>query len=96
MRKIPNKLYIMKCLEFYKIGITHNPRARESTIQSSNPTEVRLINYFELPKKLNTRRLCIEFEESVHQSFSSKKVRGEWYALDSEDIETIEDSFKDD
>lgn len=62
-----------------KIGISDEPRARESTLQSEEP-EIELLRYWP-----GTRTL----ERELHARFSLKRARGEWFRLDESDMDEI-------
>jgi len=65
---------------YYKIGHSTNPIYRERTIQSEEP-EVEII--FISP-------LCAQgIERRLHLMYSDKRIRGEWFSLLSEDVDTI-------
>jgi prophage antirepressor-like protein len=66
---------------YYKIGISKNPKARESTISS------------QLPKIKTILYLDRNIEKTLHALFSSKKIRGEWFNLNADDIITITCDF---
>jgi hypothetical protein len=74
-------IYVMKNLRngFYKIGISHNPTTREKTLQSEEP-EIELLFY---------SKGSYKHEKQLHQTFIEKRVRGEWFSLDDNDIENI-------
>ena len=70
---------------YTKIGFTtKTPEYRESTLQSQEP-EVRLINSF---------KGTMDDEQDLHTIFGEKRVRGEWFELDSSDIKTVEGYFE--
>lgn len=64
---------------FTKIGESNNPKIREATLQSEEP-EIELINQW-----VGSLRM----EEFLHEEFSAKRVRGEWFNLDEKDIQDI-------
>lgn len=66
---------------FHKIGISNNPRYREHTLQSDKPT-IELICAKEFP----SRAIAEAFESALHKTYASKRIRGEWFNLDSSDI----------
>jgi T5orf172 domain len=68
----------------YKIGISNEPEWREKTLQSEKPT-IKLI----AAKKFVNRRIAANIEKALHDSYSHKRKRGEWFELDKEDIEEI-------
>lgn len=68
----------------YKIGISNLPEWREKTLQSEKPS-IKLI----VAKKFVNRRIAANFEKALHDSYSHKRKRGEWFQLDQEDIDEI-------
>ena len=68
----------------YKIGISNLPEWREKTLQSQKPS-IKLI----VAKKFVNRRIAANFEKALHDSYSHKRQRGEWFRLDQEDIDEI-------
>lgn len=84
-----NYLYLMlnKDNGFFKIGRSKNPRYREGTLQSKEPSIV-LLKVWESDLRL---------ERLVQKRFIERKVRGEWFKLDYNDIlefESIIDELK--
>lgn len=76
-------LMIDKNTGLYKIGRSKNPEYREKTLQSQKPT-IEIICYF----------AGSHFDEkSLHNKFSDKRVRGEWFNLDYLDISFIKNYF---
>lgn len=73
----------------YKIGISNLPEWREKTLQSEKPS-VKLI----AAKKFVNRRIAANFEKALHDSYSHKRKRGEWFQLDQEDIDEIRITLK--
>jgi tetrahydromethanopterin S-methyltransferase subunit G len=61
---------------YYKIGRSINPEYREKTLQSEEP-EVDLLYKWPASKAV---------EKTLHNKFKSKKVRGEWFELNENDI----------
>lgn len=68
----------------YKIGISNLPEWREKTLQSEKPS-IKLV----AAKKYVNRRIAANIEKALHDSYSHKRKRGEWFQLDDEDIEEI-------
>jgi len=64
---------------FYKIGKSKNPALREKTLQSEKPT----IEIIEILKK--------DIEKKLHTKFASKRIRGEWFKLTKEEVDSIKD-----
>jgi hypothetical protein len=69
---------------YYKIGISNEPEWREKTLQSEKPS-IKLI----AAKKFVNRRIAANFEKALHDSYSHKRKRGEWFQFDQEDIDEI-------
>jgi len=87
-KKKVGKVYLMKNGRngYIKIGFTKNePKFREKTFQSEEP-EVELINYW-YGSMLD--------EEKLHEKFAEKRLRGEWFNLNKDDINQIEEYFND-
>lgn len=61
---------------YYKIGWSKNPSKREKTLQSEKPTI----------KFLKTIDGRIKDESYLHKAFANKRIRGEWFNLDIEDV----------
>lgn len=66
-----------------KIGYSCQPNIREKTLRAENP-EVDIISIL-----LGGRDL----ESKLHKQFKEKRIRGEWFALDSDDINLIISSY---
>jgi hypothetical protein len=76
-------LMIDKNTGYYKIGRSKNPKFRESTLQSEKPT-IEMI--FNIEGKVND-------EKVLHDMFSPKRIRGEWFDLNGSDIIQIKKHF---
>lgn len=62
---------------FHKIVISNKAEYREKTLQSEKPS-IKLI----AKKKYINRRIAANFEKALHDSYSHKRKRGEWFLLD--------------
>lgn len=69
---------------FHKIGISNYPEYREKTLQSDKPT----IELF-CAKKFPSRKIAESIEKALHSTYSKKRIRGEWFELDENDINEI-------
>lgn len=69
---------------FYKIGISNSPEYRERTLQSEKPSII-MVCYKSFPK----RKIAEALEKVLHEVYSSKRVRGEWFSLNEEDIKDV-------
>lgn len=69
---------------YYKIGISNNPEYRERTLQSEKPTIEKII-----AKAYPNRTIAGAIESALHKSYDLKRLRGEWFALDANDVSAI-------
>ena len=69
---------------FHKIGISNNPEYREATLQSEKPT-IELI----CAKQYPTRLIASAIESALHTAFGDKRLRGEWFELSEQDVNSI-------
>ena len=74
-------VYLMKNTknDCYKIGISNSPEFREKTLQSEEPSIQTIAR-----KKMINRKIARDYETSLHENFSHKRKRGEWFQLYSE------------
>lgn len=69
---------------FYKIGISNNPEYRERTLQSEKPTIEKIC-----AKEYPNRIIASAIENALHKAYVQKRIRGEWFALDANDVNAI-------
>jgi hypothetical protein len=76
-------VYLIKMGEYYKIGISQNPKKRikEFTLL---PQKLEII----LTAKVND---YARIEEELHEKYKAKRVRGEWFGLDDLEVKEITD-----
>lgn len=86
-RFLPTFIYLMRDerTNFYKIGKSSNPRHREKTLQSDNPLVVLVDSWIGVSSD----------EKRLHKRFEAKRIRGEWFNLDENDIQKIYKFFAD-
>lgn len=74
-------IYLMRNANGHvKIGRSYNPAKREKTLHSENP----------LWKMIFISQITdINVEKELHKKFNHKRLRGEWFALNDEDIDYI-------
>ena len=79
-----SSIYIIKCHDFYKIGLGWNVKGRLEGMQVGNPYLLELIFSIKHPK-------AKEIEPELHKYYKNKgkSKRGEWFLLEQEDIEAI-------
>lgn len=63
-----------------KIGISNNPRKRLAALQTANSKKLRIIEVLPGGRSL---------EERLHRHFHRKRLEGEWFNLDEDDIAQI-------
>ncbi len=73
---------------YYKIGISNNPEYREKTLQSEKPT-IEMVK----SKKFPIRKIAESIEKALHETYSEKRLRGEWFELDKDDVEHIKQTL---
>lgn len=86
--QIKNKLsyvYLMRDTTngLIKIGYSSNVTAREKTLQSEKPA-IELLNYW-----VGTR----EDEKILHRLFKNKRIRGEWFEINNQELTQIKNYF---
>lgn len=75
-------VYVLKCMGYYKIGMTSDIKTRKPSLDLCLPEPAELVltipceNY-------------IQFEKHLHDRFASKRKNGEWFDLDDEDIKRL-------
>ena len=69
---------------YFKIGISNNPEYRERTLQSEKPTIEKVC-----AKEFPNRAIASAIESALHKTYESKRIRGEWFALDADDVRAI-------
>lgn len=96
--KNPTNIYVMKCREFYKIGVSCRVEKRRYSISSGLPFDVELIaNYkpnIKFYDRYDLRRAVGKIERFLHHTFASKRVKGEWFLLSDEELSSIPDLIK--
>ena len=72
----------------YKIGYTNKSiNERISSIQTGNSEQIDIIKTF------NSIH-CSYIEKMLHKQFHDKRIKGEWFELNDNDIKTFESSCK--
>ena len=70
-------IYLIKCHEFYKVGIADDVKARLSSMQTGCPYPLELIEAW---RSNNASKE----EKAIHALLSRYNVRGEWFMLPPE------------
>lgn len=77
------KVYLITDGEFFKIGVTKGDvEKRIKGLQTGSPNEITLVNYYE---SNNYRKV----ESWFHRKYKTKRMEGEWFYLDIEDVESF-------
>jgi Meiotically Up-regulated Gene 113 (MUG113) protein len=74
-------VYIVKCNEFYKIGVADDMKSRLINLQTGNPYPIELIKTYDVPW----------VEKEVHEilKMANLHVRNEWFAMNDATLKTI-------
>lgn len=73
---------------YSKIGISNKPEYREKTLQSEEPDVILLAS-----KELPSRKLARAIEKALHETYSIRRVRGEWFDLNEKEMSDIMSSL---
>lgn len=73
-------VYIVKCHNFYKIGITDDIKRRLIGLQTGNPYELELVKVYQVPTS---------FESTLHEVLDHCHIRGEWFKMTPATLEVI-------
>ena len=69
---ISTHLYVLRCGDKLKIGITNDIESRLSSLQTGNPEQI-VLEYIE--ERLNPRKA----EKWLHTQFAYCRIKGEWF-----------------
>lgn len=75
-------IYVIRDMDvtgYYKIGRTNTPEIRLSTFEVKLPFRIEIISLFAC------KNAAIK-ESELHTQYANKRIRGEWFALESEDV----------
>ena len=78
-RKERSVVYIIKGLKLYKIGHTNNFAKRWSMYVTHSDIQPTLIHLIKTPNR-------VKLEKQLHKLYASKRVHGEWFAINDNDI----------
>lgn len=82
------KVYLLECDNKYKIGHTKKSvEQRIKQLKTGNHNDMKILSTFE--SKWGTK-----IESHLHRRFKNKKISGEWFDLDGDDILTFEHMCK--
>lgn len=72
-------LYLIKCQQFYKIGVAHDVEQRLAQLSTGNPFDLEVLAVYGYDNA-NT------VETTLHQRFADFRRRGEWFELSNNDV----------
>lgn len=75
-------VYLLKCGNFYKIGVGGNLRKRISSIQTGNPYKVELIHAWDFIEE----EVAYEIEAELHKKYIKNRKQGEWFTLTNKEV----------
>lgn len=81
-QKTPGYVYVIKSEYGYKIGKTVNVKSRSQLFSVKLPFPIELVHYAWFDN-------YSEAERGFHDQFSHKRLEGEWFDLDHEDVAII-------
>ena len=67
-----SRIYIIKCNEYIKVGISNDPKRRLKDLQTSNPYKLKLLSVYQ-PKQ------PVIAERVIHALLDKYHERGEWF-----------------
>jgi hypothetical protein len=73
-------IYLVKCGGLYKIGHSQNIEARIKEMQVGNPAPLEFVSSWPGGQVL---------EHNAHKTFEHKRVRGEWFDLNDQDLAAL-------
>ena len=76
-------IYVVKCNEYYKIGISCTLGWRLNYLQCGNPYPLKLIDAV----KLKDAKLV---EKIIHEYFKDKRGLGEWFKLNDQELKKLQ------
>lgn len=81
----PKHIYVLRCGDFYKIGVSHDPAKRIRALQTANPHEIEIVVVIELAHILHN----LPVEQSLHLHFKQYRHRNEWFKLPPDALEKL-------
>jgi len=84
-------VYLLESGGYYKIGVTIDSsiEKRILALQTGNPLKITLV------AKTGTIKTAYNIEKTLHEKFKTKQMRGEWFALEENDVASVLQIFKD-
>lgn len=82
-----NKLYVyvVRCNNYFKIGVAYNLDQRLNSLQNGNPYELELVAATQMDKEV-----AKAIELKLHEALADRKIMREWFELETQElVETI-------
>ena len=79
-------VYIIETQGVYKIGRASNLESRVKKYQTENPYPITLIASAFIFD-------CVSYEKRLHKKFAHKKLRGEWFKLNDNDLDSLKNKL---
>lgn len=77
-----SNVYILRCGDVVKIGISNDPYKRVKQLQTGNSNKISLVCYV----KMRTRIEAHNLESVLHKEFYSDNTLGEWFDINELDV----------
>jgi len=77
-----SSIYVIQCMDYYKIGYSKHPKQRMSDMQVGNPFTLKIV----YEQKVKNFKLA---ESVTHQNLSHKQIRGEWFNCELQEIISV-------
>jgi predicted GIY-YIG superfamily endonuclease len=82
LRSRKKYVYLLKCNEYYKIGVANCIELRVKTFQTGNPYKITFLKKWSVKDPYNA-------EGIIHVVMKHKLHKNEWFVLDENDIKKI-------
>jgi len=81
-------IYVLKARlgSYHKIGRTNNPKSRFAMLGIQLPFDVDIVHIAPVDDMYDA-------EISLHERFADNRVHGEWFELDSEDVDIVRSAY---
>jgi hypothetical protein len=76
-------LYLIRCQQYYKIGIANDVQSRLAQLSTGNPFQLSVMAVYGFTN-------AEPVERAIHQRFAELRARGEWFCLETPDVEDFE------
>lgn len=71
----------------YKIGVSKDPKQRLKTLQTSNPTKLKILHYIDT-------KIPYKIETVLKRQYKLQNSNGEWFNLEKNQIDEFENTVK--